>query len=194
MGKLRRLSWVLIIIGLVLPAPARAASPRETIEKQVHRVLDVLRNSSESKGVKEKKIQAIADEIFDYSELSKRTLANHWSKFNPQQQSEFTSLFGKLLADVYLDRIVQYTNEKVSFGKESKLSENTVEVQSEILSQGRSIPMVYRMISEKGDWKVYDVIVEGVSLVANYRTQFRDILANKSPEDVLKTLREKVRW
>jgi phospholipid transport system substrate-binding protein len=184
--------FVLAVL-LTCPAVARGATAKETIERHVNRVLDVLRNSSESKAAKEKKIVAIADEIFDYNELSRRTLANQWSKFTPQQQSEFRSLFGRLLSNVYLDRIMQYSNEKVVFGKESKLSENTVEVQSEIATQSNKIPIMYRMIDQKGEWKVYDVVIEGVSLVVNYRNQFRDILSSKSPEDLLKTLREKVK-
>jgi len=136
---------------------------------------------------------SIADELFDYTELSKRTLANQWGKFTPEQQKEFISLFGKLLATVYMNRIMQYTNEKVTFGRETKLSEDTVEIQTQIVSQARTVPLNYRMISMKGEWKVYDVVIEGISLVMNYRSQFRDILSNKSPEDLLKMLREKVR-
>jgi phospholipid transport system substrate-binding protein len=92
-----------------------------------------------------------------------------------------------------MDKIMQYTNEKVTFGKETKLSEDTVEVQSEIVTQTRSIPLNYRMISHKGEWKVYDVVVEGISLVMNYRSQFREILASKPPENLLQMLREKGR-
>ncbi|MEI9479842.1 MAG: ABC transporter substrate-binding protein [Deltaproteobacteria bacterium] len=190
-NRLMGLSIFLMILTIV-PIPVRAESPRETIQRQVNRVLDVLRNSAEAKAVKEKKILSIVDEFFDYTELSKRTLANHWKSFSPEQQKEFTTLFGKLLGNVYMDRIMQYTNEKVVFGKETKLTDNTVEVQSEIVTQTKSIPLNYRMISQKGDGKVYDVVVEGISLVMNYRSQFREILANKPPEDLLKMLREKV--
>jgi len=191
-NRLMGLSIFLIILTLV-PIPVRAELPRETIQAQVNRVLDVLRNSAEAKAVKEKKILSIVDEFFDYPELSRRTLANHWKAFSPEQQKEFTTLFGRLLANVYMDRIMQYTNEKVTFGKETKLSENTVEVQSEIVTQTRSVPLNYRMISHKEEWKVFDVVVEGVSLVMNYRTQFREILSNKPPENLLKMLREKGR-
>jgi phospholipid transport system substrate-binding protein len=189
--RLMGLSLFLLILTIV-PAPVRAELPRETIQAQVNRVLDVLRNAGEAKPVKERKILSIVDEFFDYPELSKRTLANHWKAFTPEQQKEFTTLFGKLLANVYMDRIMQYSNEKVVFGKETKLSENTVEIQSEILTQSKSVPLNYRMISNnKGEWKVYDVVVEGVSLVMNYRSQFREILSSKPPENLLKTLREK---
>ena len=87
---------------------------------------------------------------------------------------------------------MMYTNEKVTFGREIRLSENTVEVYSDIITNTRTIRMAYHMILENGEWRVYDVVVEGVSLVMNYRSQFREILKNKSPEDLLKILREKV--
>ena len=184
---------VLLILLFLIPAPAHAESAKGAIETQVHRVLEVLRNPAENKAEKEKKISALAEGIFDYTELSRLSLANYWRAFTPEQRTEFTGLFGKLLADVYMDRIMQYTNEKIVFGKESVLSENTVEIRSDIVTQDRSIPMAYRMILEKGEWKIYDVVIEGVSLVMNYRNQFREILVNKSPEDLLKMLRDKVR-
>ena len=184
---------VFFIILTILPIPAPAASARETIETQVNRALEILRDPAEAKNTREKRILSIADEIFDYTELSRRTLVNHWKAFTPEQQKEFTALFGRLLANVYMDRIMGYTNEKVVFGKETKASDNTVEVQSEIVTQTKSIPLHYRMISTKGEWKVYDVVVEGISLVMNYRSQFREILSTKPPEDLLKMLREKVR-
>ena len=191
-NRLMGVSLFLLILTIV-PIPVRAELPRETIQTQVNRVLDVLRNSAEAKAVKEKKILSIVDEFFDYPELSRRTLANHWKAFSPEQQKEFTTLFGRLLSNVYMDKIMQYTNEKVTFGKETKLSEDTVEVQSEIVTQTKFIPLNYRMISHKGEWKVYDVVVEGISLVMNYRSQFREILASKPPENLLQMLREKGR-
>jgi phospholipid transport system substrate-binding protein len=180
-----------LILMIIAPIPAPAASAIEAIQAQVNKVLEVLRNPTESKGEKEKKILALADGIFDYTELSRLSLANYWKAFTPEQQGAFTRLFGKLLARDYMDRIMLYTDEKVTFGKEIKLSENTTEVRSDITTKGRTISMAYRMILERGDWKVYDVVVEGVSLVMNYRTQFREILANKSPEDLLKMLQQK---
>jgi len=175
---------------------AFAATPLETIKTQVDRSLEVLRDpalkAESAKAEKEKKIWAILDGVFDYTELSKRTLAQNWKRFSPDQQAEFTRLFGKLLGTVYMDRIIAYKDEKVVFGKVTNLSDKTAEVQSEVRSS-KPIPINYRMILENGEWKVYDVVIEGVSLVQNYRTQFREILTNKSPEDLLKTLREKTR-
>jgi phospholipid transport system substrate-binding protein len=196
-----RKSLVVLIIALVAlklsPVSTFAASPLETTQTQVNRVLEVLRDpalkAESAKAAKEKKIWAILDNVFDHTELSKRTLAQNWKRFSPDQQKEFIDLFGKLLGTVYMDRIIAYKDEKVVFGKVTQLSDKTAEVQSEVVQSSKSIPIHYRMILQNGEWKVYDVVIEGVSLVQNYRTQFREILTNKSPEDLLKTLREKVR-
>jgi phospholipid transport system substrate-binding protein len=196
-----RKTLVVLIITLAAlklsPVSAFAASPLETIQTQVDRALEVLRDPAlkveSAKAAKEKKIWAILDDVFDYSELSKRTLAQNWKRFSPDQQKEFISLFGKLLGTVYMDRITAYKDEKVVFGKVTQLSDKAAEVQSEVVRSSKPIPIHYRMILENGEWKVYDVVIEGVSLVQNYRTQFREILTKKSPEDLLKTLREKTR-
>jgi len=179
------------------PVIVFAASPVETIQTQVNRALEVLRDPAlkgeSAKETKEKKIWTIIDGVFDYTELSKRTLAQHWKQFAPDQQEEFTRLFGKLLGSVYIDRIMAYKDEKVVFGKVTNLSDKTAEVESEVLRSSKSIPIHYKMILVNGEWKVYDVEIEGVSLVQNYRGQFREILTNKPPEHLLKMLRQKTR-
>jgi len=196
-----RKSLVVLIIALAAlklsPVSAVAASPRETIQTQVDRALEVLRDpalkAESAKAAKEEKIWAILDGVIDNTELSKRTLAQHWKQFSPDQQREFARLFRKLLGGVYMDRIIAYKDEKMVFGKVTQISDKTAEVQSEVVQSSKSVPIHYRMILQNGEWKVYDVVIEGVSLVQNYRAQFREILTNKSPEDLLKTLREKVR-
>ena len=196
---MRKSVVVLVFLFAVLklwPVSVFATPPQETIQTQVNRALEVLRDPAlmgeSAKETKEKKIWTIIDGVFDYTELSKRTLAQHWKEFTPDQQEEFTHLFGKLLGGVYIDRIMAYKDEKVLFGKVTNLSDKTAEVQSEILRSSKSIPIHYRMIYGNGEWKVYDVVIEGVSLVQNYRSQFREILTNKPPEDLLKMLRQKV--
>ena len=130
--------------------------------------------------------------MFDFTELSKRSLGQNWNKFNPDQQKEFIKLYKSLLEDTYADKITSYTDEKLVFGKEISLSEKTVEVQTTVVTKTSEVPINYRVIEENGHWKVYDVVIEGVSLISNYRTQFREILASKTPEALLETLRKKV--
>jgi len=180
----------------VLPMQVLAATAKETVEVQVNKVLTTLAEPAfkdQPRDAKIAKIRSIVNEIFDYTELSKRTLGREWPKFNPQQQNEFVKLFGDLLEKTYADRLLSYSNEKVVFEKESTLREDQVEVTSNIVTgDGKKIPLDYRMIKKDANWRVYDVIIEGISLVKNYRDQFRDIMAKDSPEEVLKMLRDKV--
>ena len=102
-------------------------------------------------------------------------------------------MFRELLQGVYADRLLAYTDQKVVFDKEKMLKKGRAEVQSHIvLSDGRKVPIFYRLTEKNGSWKVYDLIIEGVSLVKNYRTQFREIIAKDSPEKLLEVLRDKV--
>ena len=180
---------------LLSPLYAKAGVPLDTIEANVKEVLDVLRNPAlqgeANKKVKEEKIESIANQMFDYVALSRLTLGRSWRDFNKEQQKEFISLFRTILKKAYMDKILSYTNEQVVFDRDIMLSENKAEVQTRVITKSAEIPIDYRVYLKDGEWKVYDVIVEGISLVQNYRTQFREILANNPPEEVLKILREK---
>jgi phospholipid transport system substrate-binding protein len=193
MGMTLAFSLSLLVL---FPFFAEAAAPLETIQTQVGKALDVLRDpalkTDAAKEAKENKIWAIAEDIFDFTELSKRTMGRDWNKLNEDQQKEFTGLFSKILGNVYLDRIMAYTDEKVVFNKESVLAKDKAEVQSKVITASGEIPIHYRMINMKGSWKVYDVVIEGVSMVKNYRVQFKEILKNDSPKDLLEILRKKV--
>ena len=184
------------ILCLIFTIPVFAGAPLEAVKGHVDEVLDVLRDpslkSESAKKAKKDKIRAIAEKMFDFSELSKRTLGQNWSKFNPDQQKEFIKLYESLLEDAYADKIIAYTDEKIVFGKEVALTEKTVEVQSAVMRRSGEVPIYYRVIMKDGSWRVYDVVIEGVNLINNYRSQFREILANKPPESLLETLRKKV--
>lgn len=193
---MRKKTVAFIIIILMVPFCVYAGAPLEAVKTQVNKVLDVLRDSSlkgeAGKKVKRERIRNISENMFDYSELSKRTLGQNWKKLNAAQQTEFLGLYKTLLEDAYADKIINYTDEKVVFGKETTLSEKTAEVQTTIITKKADIPINYRVIQKGTDWKVYDVVIEGVSLVSNYRNQFKEILLNKTPDALLDTLRKKV--
>jgi len=185
-----------IVLVLLLPLVSYAGVPMDTVKNGVDKVLSVagdpaLKGDAE-KQAKEEKIRAIIGEFFDFTVLSRLTLGKNWKKFKPDQQKEFVKLYRELLENVYLDRILAYSDEKVVFAKETMLSKKKAEVQSKILAQSGEIPISYRMVLRNGEWKVYDVIIEGVSMVKNYRSQFKQLLTKGSPDDLLKTLREKV--
>ncbi len=189
-------AWIIILIFLMFSFPVYAGVPLETVKVNVNIVLDILSNpklkAESAKEVKKGKLRVIYKEMFDEVEFSKRTLTRNWNKFNPAQRAEFIKLFEQILEKSYADKILDYTNEKVEFYKESMLSNTQAEVQTKIITSSKEIPIFYRMILKDGKWKVYDVVVENVSLIQNYRTQFNDILAKNTPEQLLETLRKKV--
>ncbi len=194
----RSMIGIVLIAALliVLPLQAIAATPKETVEKGVNNVLKTLSDPAFKAKPKDTKIEEIGDiigEVFDFTELSKRTLGKNWRKLNDAQKKEFTELLKKMLQGVYADRLLAYTDQKIVFGEEKMLKKGRAEVQSNIvLSDGRKVPIFYRLTDKSGEWKVYDLIIEGVSLVKNYRTQFREILAKDSPEKLLQIMRDKV--
>lgn len=194
--KKRFIVFSLLII-FILSVPAYAGAPTVAVDKTVKRVLDVLRDpklkSPAAKEIKKEKLRVIYKDMFDEMEFSRRTLTRNWKKFTPDQRKEFVNLFEQVLERAYLDKILDYSNEKIIFYKEDTLTDNQVEVQSKIVTASKEIPIFYRMILKDGTWKVYDVVVENVSLVQNYRTQFNEILADGTPEQLLQTLRKKVK-
>jgi phospholipid transport system substrate-binding protein len=191
----RLLVGFILLVLLIIPLHVRAGVPFDTVKGHVNEVLRVLRDPAlqreANEEAKQEQIEAIADEMFDYVALSRLTLSRNWKKFNNDQKKEFVQLYRSILEKAYMDRILSYTDEKVTFGKETMLSEKKAEVQTHIITKSVEIPIFYRVYLKDGKWKVYDVIIEGISLVKNYRTQFRDILANNPPEEVLKILRKK---
>ena len=187
---------IALFFCVIIALPAFAGVPLETVKVHVDKVLDVLHDPAlkpeSAKKLKRERIRAISEKMFDFTELSKRTLAQNWSKFTPEQQKEFINLYKSLLEDAYADRIMTYTDEKIVFTKEIPLTEKTAEVQSTVIRKTEEVPIYYRVILKEGVWMVYDVVIEGVSLINNYRSQFREILVNKPPESLLETLRKKV--
>ena len=188
--------FMILAIGVMLPLQGYAATPIETVETGVNNVLKTLDDSAFKAKTKDEKIATISqeiDHIFDFTELSKRTLGRDWKKMSAEQQKEFVKLFKQLLQGVYADRLLAYSDQKVIFDKETMLKEDNAEVQSYILNtDGNKIPLFYRLTNKGGSWKVYDIIIEGVSMVKNYRTQFREILAKDSPDKLIEILRNKV--
>ena len=187
---------IILAIFLVIPFYSHAASPTETVEKGVNEVLTNLTDPAFKAKSKDQQLVQLTEAIntiFDFEELSKRTLGREWKKMTDAQQKEFVELFRELLQGVYADRLLAYSDQKVIFDKEDVLKKGTAEVQSYLqTSDGKKIPLFYRLTDKSGSWKVYDVIIEGVSMVKNYRTQFREILAKDSPDKLLEILRNKV--
>lgn len=186
-----------IVLLLLLALPAHAGPPLEAVQASVNKVLEVLRDpklkEASAKEVKKEKLRLIYERMFDDVEPSKRTLAKNWNSLNAAQRQEFVLLFRQVLEKAYIDKILAYTDEKIVFERETIVSATQAEVQTKIVTSSKEIPISYRVLLKDGAWKIYDIVIENVSLVLNYRTQFNDILAKDTPEQLLEILRKKVK-
>ena len=194
----RQITGLILIVAvlIVMPFQVYAATPKETVETGVNKLLKTLGDPAFKAKSEDERIAIIGTEIetvFDFKELSRRTLGKQWKKMSAGQRTEFVELFKQLLQGVYADRLLAYSDQKIIFDKEIMLKKGRTEVQSYLqTSDGKKIPLFYRLTDKSGSWKVYDVIIEGVSMVKNYRTQFREILSKDSHEKLLEILRKKV--
>lgn len=184
-------------LSLVCFAPrANAGEPTEQVKETVDAVMKILNDKELRKPEKEKErrsgIRLAVIKRFDFEEMAKRSLAAHWKDRTPAEQKEFVSLYSDLLENAYIRKIERYENEKVVYYDE-RLDGDYAAVKTKIVDKkGLSIPVEYRIIRKKDKWEVYDIIIEGVSLVNNYRTQFTQIIRSGSYNDLVRRLREKV--
>jgi phospholipid transport system substrate-binding protein len=141
--------------------------------------------------VRRDKLREVISQRFDFAEMARRSLGRSWRRLNAEQQKEFVRLFTRLLEDSYLDKIEYYHGEKVRYGKEST-DNDYAEVDTTIVANdGREYSVNYRLLNANGIWKVYDVVVEDISLVNNYRAQFNHVLAKSSVDELLNRMRQR---
>lgn len=169
----------------------------ESVRTTVDAVLDVMKDKSLSAPEKSRerrdKMKALISVRFDFREMSKRSLARHWKKRSPEEQDEFVDLFSDLLQHTYISKIEKYTDEKINYNKEviRKKGKYSI-VKTTILSKDITIPIDYRLIRKGDDWMIYDVLVEGVSLISNYRSQYNNILSRKSYAELIQKMKDKL--
>lgn len=177
---------------LVGAAGAWAGPPTETVRQAIEKTLDMLKNPAYQGEARRQKVKAIVDPHFDYQEMAKRSLGPAWGKLSAAQRQEFVGLFSQLLEASYADKIEKYAQRvKIDYTGEIP-SGDTVEVRTVVVKANDRIPLNYRLMNEGGTWKVYDVIIEGVSLVSNYRSQFSRIIHESSYAELVKRLKTKV--
>ena len=182
----------LLIVGFIPPVAAEQ-SPRDVVQSTSDQVLAVLAEKDLSKQERRDKVRAIVLRSVDFETLSRLVLARNWTRFSPAQQQEFMQEFQDHLAATYGRRLDDYRNEKVAIVGDRQEPNGDWTVRTKILRGGGSndINVDYRLRQSNGEWKVIDFIVEEVSMVANFRSQFQDIVASGGPEKLLKLLKEK---
>ncbi len=184
----------------ILPAYAGEPSPaqaRQNLETAITRILDNIKNpdyiNPATRGPLRQQIEDEIYHIFDFGEFSSRAVGPRWRSFSAEQKKKFSDAFAQLLFNTYLNKINGYNGEEVAYsGEMSSAKGDRVEVRTLVnLKDGKKIPVAYRMLPKDGSWRVYDVLIENISLVKNYRTQFQDILNSASPEQLIERVKAK---
>jgi phospholipid transport system substrate-binding protein len=195
-------TWIVLALSLigVLSAEAAPASavvgPRDAVESAVDRFMAVVQNGrSDNAAVaadRMSQIREIVREMFDFDEISRRVLSRHWQTLQREEQAEFVTLFRDLLERAYLTQVETAANEKILFLGESSEGGGAAIVRSKVVTrQGTEIPLDYRMHLLNGRWRIYDVVVQGVSFIASYRTQFDRVIRAESYGSLRERLQKK---
>jgi len=174
---------------------AQSPDPTEQLRPMVDKIVAIL-TDPELKGEeacikRREKVMAVAKERFDFVEMSKRVLGSQWRKLSSEEQSYFTGLFTTLLEHAYIGKIEDYSNQKVVF-REQRVKDDRAQVETDIIDKNVVIPVSYIMILKGGVWMVYDIVVEGVSLIRNYMEQFKEILRKDGYASLLKQVENKI--
>ena len=185
---------VTVLLTGIAADRAQAGEATEAMKATIGEVLRILADKDLKQPSKANErrqlLEKVVGERFDYPEMSRRSLGAPWANLAEKDKQEFISLFQTLLVNTYADKIESYSGEGVQYVNERNEKEYA-EVRTKVLTGKTEIPLDYRLLHKGSDWRVYDVVVDGVSLVNNYRGQFSKILRNGSYADLVEQLRKK---
>lgn len=190
---------VLVLFAVCVFFPvnnAGASSVQDQLKTTIDSVMQILRDPSlkgeESTDKRRTFLRRVIHERFSFAKMSQLSLARHWKQRSDEEKKAFIELFGQLLEDTYVSRIETYTNEKVIYVKES-VKKKKAKVYTKVVTDTVEIPIVYRLYqTTDGSWMVYDMVIEGVSLVGNYRSQFDQSLRKNPYEKLVEELKNKM--
>jgi phospholipid transport system substrate-binding protein len=199
--RMKRIISVLMfsaIFALNIAASDAGQSPIVAMQSTIDSVLEIMRDKSlsvpDKKEERRARISAQLRERFHFKEMSKRSLAKHWKKRTPEEKAEFVKIFSDLLEASYISKIEAYTDEKITYDKETIKSKGKYSVvKTTIVTKTVEIPIDYKLISKKGKWWVYDVIIEGVSFVSTYRSQYNRIIKKESFAALIDSMKNKLK-
>ncbi len=196
--KIRQIEIGILIVTLCVGWArfTQAGEPLDLVRTAVDKAVQILKDPKLQPADKKKeridRLREAVNPIFDYQEMAKRALGTHWRRRTPAEQEEFVILFRDFLEGIYSDKIDLYGGEKVLFGRQT-VDEDFAQVESTIINpKGEEIAVNYKLRRVNGKWKVYDAVVENISIINNYRSQFDRVISGSSYQELVKRLREKV--
>jgi phospholipid transport system substrate-binding protein len=187
--------WLVLLLGFTLVGLAHAGEPLDVVKGAADRAVQILKDpkllSKDKKKERVDRLREAVEPIFDFEEMAKRSLGPHWRRRTPAEQQEFVKLFQEFMEKVYSDKLDLYEGEKIVFGKET-IDQDFAQVESTIINnKGETFSIVYKLRRADSKWKVYDAVVENISFINNYRSQFDRVIKSSSYEELVKRLREK---
>jgi phospholipid transport system substrate-binding protein len=190
----RSIFSLLLVVGVTVPV--LAGEPTEQIKQATDKILSIVKDpalKSPSRAQERRKlIRKAVDERFDWEEMARRSLGRFWAQRTAEEKKEFVHLFSELVERTYMSKVEDYSGEKVRYEGETIDGDYATVRVNIITQQNRDISVDYRLQKEGSEWLVYDVSIEGVSLVNNYRSQFNSIILQSSYNNLIKRLRDKV--
>ena len=187
--------YALAFAATTLAGTVEAGVPTDQLRGATDRVLKVLQDSElkqpAKRDARRQQIRAIADEIFDWQETGKRALARHWQGRSPSERQEFSALFSDLIERSYISKIELYGGEKIIYSGD-RVEGDLATLSTKIITKnGTEVPVDYRLFKKGDRWMVYDVNIEGISLVSNYRTQFNKIIQTNGYNSLVERMKVK---
>ena len=182
---------ILFMAQLGMIDPANAGAPTEQIQTAIEKVMTILKDPKLQAESKKKELREVIYPKFDFTEMARRSLGSHWQRRTTEEQKEFVRLFTDLIEGAYMTNLDGYQGEKVVIGGE-KLDKDFAEVSTKILSKkGEEIAVNYKLRQAGSEWKIYDVVIENISLVNNYRSQFNRVIARSSFDELIAKMKDR---
>ena len=192
---IRALAVLSAVLALLVARDAFAGVPTDQLRGSIDLVLKIVTDPELKKEAKtaerRKRIRAVVNQIFDFSEISQRCLGRHWQARTPAEKEQFIALFGDLLENAYITKIESYSGEKIQYPGDTIEGDLALVKTRIVTKQETEIPVDYRMFLKDGRWAVYDVSIEGISLIGNYRTQFNAVIQRSGYRDLVAKLKAK---
>jgi len=194
-ARIAVLSLLFLLVPVLLPSPSGAVSPTEQVRATVEKVLTIVRNPNLKSEAQlddfRTRLAQVLYPRFDFTEMTRRSLGPHWGRRTPEEQREFVKIFAGLLERSYVDRMESYTSQNILYTREIE-DKNYAEVNTKIVIENRApLSINYKLHSVENEWRVYDLVIENISLVNSYRSQFNRVIIQSSFEDLVRMMKEK---
>jgi phospholipid transport system substrate-binding protein len=194
---MRKGAVICLFVLFFMPLPVRGEQPIDVLRRTVNVGIAVLKDPeykhAAKKAEQEKVLCDVAWQAFDFREFSRRVLSSHWQSFSHEQRKEFIDVFAEFLCKYYIPKLQEkYNDEKVVYFDQKFITSSRASVRVDVLWKGTEVPVEVRMLKRNSTWKVYDIVILGVSGIKNYRAQFQALLRNKKPSEVIERIKDRI--